>query len=174
MDVLFEPVTDSHLELLADWLQRPHWREWWGDPDTELSYIRDMVEGRDTSRPFVFFVDGQATGYIQYWFIGEHQSEQWTADNPWLAELPSDAIGVDLSIAHPEMLSQGIGSHVLETFVNGLMRDGWQTIIIDPDPANKRAVRAYEKAGFKTMPELSDKARDCIIMRFEPDNSEHN
>ena len=31
-----------------------------------------------------------------------------------------------------------------------MLRDqGYATIIIDPDPANARAVRAYEKAGFR-------------------------
>jgi len=172
MDVRFDPVTAAHMDLLEDWLKRPHWREWWGDPETELSYIRDMIEGRDTSRPFIFHIDNEPLGYIQHWFIGHHQTEEWTTDNPWLAELPSDAIGVDLSIADPDRLSKGIGSHVLRTFANGLVADGWQTIIIDPDPENKRAVRAYEKAGFRTMPELLDKASDCIIMRYESNNSE--
>ena len=85
-------------------------REWWGEPETELGYIRDMIEGRDTTRPFIFSVDGEPVGYIQYWFIGDHQNATWIADHPWLAELPSDAVGVDLSIGDPGKLSQGIGS----------------------------------------------------------------
>ena len=95
------------------WLEMPHIREWWGEPETELGYIRDMIEGRDTTRPFIFSVDGEPVGYIQYWFIGDHQNATWIADHPWLAELPSDAVGVDLSIGDPDKLSQGIGSAAL-------------------------------------------------------------
>ena len=96
-------------------------REWWGEPDTELGYIRDMIEGRDTTRPFIFSVDGEPTGYIQYWFIGDHQNATWIADYPWLAELPSDAVGVDLSIGDPGKLSQGIGSEALRAFTERLV-----------------------------------------------------
>ncbi len=51
----YHPVRPDDLPLLADWLERPHWREWWGDPAKELALIRDMVEGRDPHcEPFLF------------------------------------------------------------------------------------------------------------------------
>lgn len=165
--IAFVPVGHDHLPLLERWLRAPHMREWWGDPDIELGYIRDMLEGRDTTRPFIFFVDGQPVGYIQYWFIGHHQNETWIADHPWLAELPSTAIGVDLSIGEPKLLSQGIGSIVLKTFVDTLVADGHETIIIDPDPANARAIKAYRNAGFRPIPHLIGKTGDCIIMKYQ-------
>jgi RimJ/RimL family protein N-acetyltransferase len=163
----FIPVTPAHYPLLKQWLNEPHMREWWGDPDEELGFIRDMVEGRDTTRPFLIAVDGSPVGYIQYWFIGHHQNETWIADNPWLAELPAEAVGVDLSIGYAERLSKGIGSAALSAFVARLVSDGFQTIIIDPDPANIRAVRAYEKAGFRPVPHLQGRTRDTLIMQYE-------
>jgi RimJ/RimL family protein N-acetyltransferase len=166
--IAFAPIEQSHLPLLETWLSAPHVREWWGDPDVELGHIRDMIEGRDTTRPFIFFVDGQPVGYIQYWFIGHHQNETWIVDNPWLAELPPDAIGVDLSIGEPALLSQGIGSMALRAFVDNLVADGHDTIIIDPDPNNARAIKAYRKAGFRPIPDLVGKTGDCIIMQYEP------
>lgn len=172
MEVLFEPVKNDHMPMLEDWLARPHWREWWGDPENELGYIREMIEGRDTSKPFIFHVCGEPAGYIQYWFLGYHQTPEWIADYPWLAELPSDSIGVDLSIADASRLSEGVGSYVLKTFSERLAAKGFKTIIIDPDPENGRAVRAYEKAGFRRVPELIGKTGDCLIMRFEPTTSE--
>jgi RimJ/RimL family protein N-acetyltransferase len=163
----FIPVTPAHYPLLLQWLNEPHMREWWGDPDEELGFIRDMVEGRDTTRPFLIAVDGSPVGYIQYWFIGHHQNETWIADNPWLAELPSEAVGVDLSIGYSDRLSKGIGSAALSSFVTRLIGDGFQTIIIDPDPANTRAVRAYEKAGFRPVPHLKGRTGDTLIMQYE-------
>ena len=74
----------SIIPCCATWLAEPHMQEWWGDPDEELGYIRDMVEGRDTTRPFLIALDGGPVGYIQYWFIGHHQNEQWITDHPWL------------------------------------------------------------------------------------------
>lgn len=145
----FVPVAPQHYPLLRTWLAAPHMREWWGDPETELGYIQAMVEGRDTTRPFLIALDGEPVGYIQYWFIGHHQNEPWVTDHPWLMEFPADTIGVDLSIGEPDRLSRGIGSTALAAFVRMLRGDGHANIIIDPDPANGRAVRAYEKAGFR-------------------------
>ncbi|MGE3990688.1 GNAT family N-acetyltransferase [Pseudorhodoplanes sp.] len=146
----FVPVQAEHLPLLHRWLTAPHMREWWGDPETELGFIRDMIEGRDTTRPFLITLDDAPVGYIQYWYVGHHQNQPWIQNHPWLMEFPSDTIGVDLSIGETGKLSQGIGSAALSAFVRMLRDEGHDHIIIDPDPANARAVRAYEKAGFRT------------------------
>ncbi|MEO3387135.1 GNAT family N-acetyltransferase [Mesorhizobium sp. CAU 1741] len=163
----FVPVAPAHYPLLEEWLGRPHMREWWGDPDQELGHIRDMVEGRDTTRPFMLTLDGVAIGYIQYWFIGHHQNEEWIRDHPWLAELPSETVGIDLSIGDPSLLSRGIGLAALKAFVAMLLDHGHETIIIDPDPANGRAVRAYEKAGFRPVPQLVGRSGDALIMQYD-------
>jgi RimJ/RimL family protein N-acetyltransferase len=162
----FRPLSVADLPLVRSWLQMPHMRAWWGEPETEIGYIRDMAEGRDTTRPFIFSLDGEPVGYIQYWFIGHHQNATWIADYPWLAELPSDAVGVDLSIGDPANLSQGIGSSALREFAGRLVREGYSTIIIDPDPDNARAVRAYEKAGFRAIPRLTGRTGDTLIMQY--------
>jgi RimJ/RimL family protein N-acetyltransferase len=168
----FHPVAVADLALLRTWLELPHMRKWWGDPEVELGYIRDMIEGRDTTRPFIFSVDGEAVGYIQYWFIGHHQNDTWIADHPWLAELPSEAIGVDLSIGDPGRLSQGIGSGVLRAFTERLVGQGHKTIIIDPDPDNLRAVRAYEKAGYRAIPRLQGRTGDTLIMQYQSNDTD--
>jgi len=161
----FRPIQPADYPLLAEWLSRPHWREWWGEPDVELGYIKDMMEGRDPlCKPFIFTVDGEDMGYIQVWQIGPHQTPEWTAENPWLLELPADAVGVDLSIARPEYLSKGIGSSVLKTFVGRLRSEGHRTIVIDPDPDNHRAVAAYRKAGFHPVPHLKGRTEGVLIM----------
>ncbi len=166
------PVTPDHYKLLDGWLRAPHMREWWGDPDEELGFIRDMVEGRDSTRPFLIALDGEPIGYIQYWFIGQHQNQTWTRDNPWLTELPSEAIGVDLSIGEAALLSRGIGSAALRIFARRLHDDGYRTIVIDPDPCNERAVRAYTKAGFRPIPQLQGRTGDALIMQFDPNANE--
>jgi aminoglycoside 6'-N-acetyltransferase len=164
-EIGFLPVQPEHYPLLEQWLAAPHMREWWGDPAEELGFIRDMVEGRDTTRPFVIALGDEPVGYIQYWFIGHHQNEQWVKDNPWLMELPSDTVGVDLSIGDPQRLSRGIGSAALADFVRMLRIKGHANIIIDPDPLNTRAVRAYTKAGFRPVPHLEGRTDGVLIMQ---------
>lgn len=163
--IALEPVIAAHYDLLRHWLAQPHWRQWRGDPDEEFSHIRGMVEGRDSTRPYIFTVDGRATGYIQCWFIGPHQTEEWARNHPWLMELPPDAVGVDLSIGPIEFLSRGIGAAVLKSFVARLRGEGNKIIIIDPDPLNHRAARTYTKAGFRPIPQLEGRFEGVLIMQ---------
>jgi RimJ/RimL family protein N-acetyltransferase len=166
-EIGFRPVTAGDYPLLRRWLNAPHVREWWGEPEEELGLIRDMVEGRDSTRPYVIERGGVPVGYIQVWFVGDNldQAEQY----PWVAELPPDAVGIDLSLGEPGLLSRGVGSAALAALARRLHDEGHRTIVIDPDPANARAVRAYEKAGFRPVPRLEGRTGDALIMQYHPE-----
>ena len=47
------------------------------------------------------------------------------------------------------MVDRGHGSAFIRAFIDACWRNGAPRVITDPDPANARAVRAYEKAGFE-------------------------
>lgn len=169
-DITFTSLTAADLPLLADWLVQPHWRDWWGDDcQAELGYLRDMIQGRDSTRPFLIHLDGQPVGYIQVWRIADARVEPWLTEAPWVMDLPDDAVGVDLSIGPAALLAQGIGSRALAEFVAMMRAEGHRTIIIDPDPTNARAIRAYEKAGFRPIPEHQGRTGDCLLMRHQAD-----
>jgi aminoglycoside 6'-N-acetyltransferase len=46
------------------------------------------------------------------------------------------------------MLHGGHGSAFVRAFADQLLASGAPRIVTDPEPANARAIRAYEKAGF--------------------------
>ncbi len=161
----FRPVLHGDLPVLRDWIASPHWQAWWEEPDKEISYIRDMIEGRDTTRPYIISVAGEDLGYIQNWFVADFQNSDWSALYPWIDRLPAETVGVDLSIGPPELLGRGLGTAALRQFVDRLRAERHDFIIIDPAPSNYRAVRAYEKAGFVLMTELEGQSGDCLIMR---------
>ncbi len=164
----FTRVTHADLPMLRNWLQRPHMREWWGDPDGELEIIIDMIEGRETTEPYIFHIDGKPTGYIQVWHLRPQLDEpEMIREYPWLLELPQDTVGVDLSIGDEENLSRGLGTQVLRSFVEMLRARNHHTIIIDPDPKNTRAIRAYENAGFARIPALEDKYENVLLMQHQ-------
>jgi len=164
-EISFRPVTPADLPLLCAWMVQPHWREWWGDPDVKLASIRDKIEGRDPTEPYLFVLEGQPVGYVQVWFIADARVEPWLTEAPWVMWLPDNAVGVDISLGDGAMLSRGIGSAALAAFVARLRAQGRDFIIIDPDPANSRAIAAYRKAGFRPIPELLGKTGPALIMR---------
>lgn len=159
--------------MLEGWLDSPHWREWWGEPAAELGYIRDMVEGRDTTKPFLFQLDGVPAGYIQVWSIADHLREPWLSEAPWMTEVPADSVGVDIGIGAATQLSRGLGSTVVRLFAERLTAEGHATILIDPSINNLRAIRAYEKAGFRKwiVSRESSGQDETLIMKYAADGS---
>lgn len=170
--IAFRPVAASDLRLLESWLALPHNLKWWGAPEEELGKIRDMLEGRDTTKPYIFTVSGDDIGYIQSWRIADYSDTDLAHDYPWLKALPADAVGIDLTIGDADKLSKGIGTAVLNAFVRDLLALGHKTIIIDPDPANARAIRAYEKTGFRIIPHLLGKSGDSLLMQYQLNETE--
>jgi len=72
------------------------------------------------------------------------------------------------------MLGCGHGSAFIRAFVEGLLSDGTPRVLTDPDPANARAVRAYEKAGFRRQREVdTPDGRALLMIRDTPDRTPH-
>lgn len=166
-DIHFIPVTEADYPMLRGWLESPPMNEWWGEPDRELGRICDKVEGRDTTRPFIFFHNGEPAGYIQYWFVNDEVDAGHAAETTWLLKVPREAVGVDLSLGRPELLGRGVGTAVLRAFLAKLFAEGHETVVIDPDEDNARAVRAYEKVGFVPFGRYPGDRGTTLLMKLD-------
>src|ERR1043166_1990831 len=144
----FKPLTESDLPLFCDWLHRPHVAEWWSGP----SSLKDVREEylpclSSTSSVHCFFaqLNEIPVGFIQSYNVVAQQSSSW-----WLDETDPTAVGIDQFLADAENLGKGIGTEMVKQFVEFLFRDSAVTKIqTDPAPTNLRAIRCYEKAGFR-------------------------
>jgi len=164
----FVPLRDVHFELFARWISTDHVRPWWGDPAVELENVRAMVEGRDSTRPFCICLDGRPIGYIQVWYPDDWRDEETVAANPWVALLPAGCVGVDICIGEESLIGQGLGSTAVRLFSERLVSEGHDFIIIDPDPDNWRAVRAYRSAGYREVSGLVDPKGEVLLLKFDP------
>ena len=136
----FRPVTRADLPVLKAWLALPHMAEWWGDPDTEIASIAEHIDSISVE-PLIVELDGKPIAYLQSY--DPHMED----DHPY-QDQPFGTLGIDLSIGPAHLVGKGHGSAILMQFVDELFEEGVPRVIIDPDPSNKRAIRAYEKAGF--------------------------
>jgi aminoglycoside 6'-N-acetyltransferase len=137
----FRPVTEADFGLIATWLATPHVARWWGNADEALAHIRAHMTG-STVQPFVILMDGRPVGYIQSYDI--HAED----DHPYRDQPPGTA-GIDLSIGEAGLVGKGHGPRIIDAFVERLFADGVPRVVIDPDPTNAQAIRAYQKAGFR-------------------------
>ena len=131
----------ADLPILRCWLMKPHVAEWWGDPDEQFVLVSEDLD-HPAMEQFMVASGDQPFAYLQC-----YDPDAWP-DNGFGA-LPGGTRGIDQFIGEPAMLDRGHGSALIRAFIEGLLGTGTPRVVTDPDPANTRAVRAYEKAGFR-------------------------
>jgi aminoglycoside 6'-N-acetyltransferase len=136
----FRPMIAADLPMMARWLAFAHVREWWGDPEQQYALVRGDLD-EPAMDQYIVSATGNAFGYLQCYDL--------TAWNSGFGEQPQGTRGIDLFIGEPGMIARGHGSALVRSFVDERLKHGAPRIVTDPDPANHRAVRAYEKAGFE-------------------------
>jgi aminoglycoside 6'-N-acetyltransferase len=137
----FRPMTAADLPLVLHWLKQPHVVEWWGDTHEQFALVSGDLDV-EAMEQFIVALGDQPFAYIQ-----RYDPMVWP-DNG-LGEHPRGTRGIDQFIGEPDMVDRGHGSAFIRAFIERTLADGAPRIITDPDPANARAIRAYQKAGFE-------------------------
>lgn len=153
--LITDPVTirlmsESDIPMLHDWLNRPHIVQWWGGEaqrpsaeETRAKYLpRVMAAERVT--PYIVMLADTPIGYAQS-YVALGSGGGW-----WAEETDPGVRGIDQSLADPELLGKGLGTRLVSALADLLFLDPAVTRIqTDPASDNARAIRCYEKAGFR-------------------------
>jgi len=132
----FKPLAADDFPLLLRWLLKEHVKEWWNDGDDTLEKVALHYGADDDTAQFILLETDEEQekpiGYFQYYFEED------------------GLIGIDQFIGEEDYLNRGVGTRTIKMFIEMIARRHRPTrIILDPSPENKRAVRCYEKVGFK-------------------------
>ena len=164
-------IADDDVELMARWLSDP----------AVLGYYegRDHPHDADLVRE-VFFNDhaGDETrciilavtvpiGYLQ-WYLAQGDDLVEYGYPP-----AARVYGIDLFIGEPAYWNQGIGTRLLRGVAQFLHdQRNAEHIVVDPQMWNTRAIRSYEKAGFRKVRPLPQhelhegELRDAWLMEW--------
>ena len=151
----FRPLAADDFPLLLEWLSKEHVKQWWDDGDDTLEKVaRNYGEEEALLERFIFvesYESGEKPiGYFQYYLV------------------PDGSIGIDQFIGEEEYINRGVGTKAIQIFVEMIRRERKPTsIILDPSPENKRAIRCYEKAGFKHYETKIGEEGPAYMMRLE-------
>jgi aminoglycoside 6'-N-acetyltransferase len=129
------------LPLLRRWLAAPHVAAWWPDADKQLKRFRVHLTDPGIAQ-FMVTANERVIGYLQCW------DPHTEPDHPYAAQ-PAGTRSIDQLIGEADMVGRGHGSAFIRQFVDDMLAAGAPRVLTDPDPRNARAIRAYEKAGFR-------------------------
>ena len=153
---VFRPMTAADLPLVRRWLAEPHVAQWWGDTCEQFELVSGDLEVEAMDQ-FIVATDARPFGYIQC-----YDPDVWP-DNG-LGDHPRGTRGIDQFIGELAMVDRGHGSAFIRVFIDRLLASGTPRVITDPDPANARAIRAYEKAGFRRDRLVSTPDGEALLM----------
>ena len=137
----FRSMTADHFPLVRRWLAKPHVAQWWGDVDEQYALVSGDF-GHPAMDQFIVEHDRRAFAYLQC-----YDRSAWPHHG--FGALVAGACGIDRFIGEEDMIARGHGSAFIRAFADGLLNSGVPQILADPNPDNTRAIRAYEKAGFR-------------------------
>ena len=172
-EILIRDLAESDLPLMFKWMT----------DDTVLEYY----EGRDVrftmdslAEHFLEEIPGGFRVIFEYRNIpvGYGQAYQLSGEMFDEYEYPDEGhivFAMDQFIGEPEYWNKGIGTSFLKLMSDYLKENmSAYAILLDPHQNNHRAIRAYEKAGFKILKSLSEhelfegKKEDCWLMELKP------
>ncbi|TWT09276.1 GNAT family N-acetyltransferase [Planomicrobium sp. CPCC 101079] len=140
----------SDFELMAQWLSTKEVLEFYGDVNSPFSLERvkakygPRIHGDVPIHPYIVELNNSPMGYMQQYHLSDAKKEEF--GYPASMKI----CGIDQFIGEPELFNQGLGTAMVKKFIKFLYdTTDFHKIILDPDISNKRAIRCYEKCGFR-------------------------
>jgi aminoglycoside 6'-N-acetyltransferase len=132
--VLLRPLDEADVPRLAEILAEPEVARWWGAWDEQR--IRAEILEDEETEPYAVVQDGELIGLAIV-------SEELDPDYRHAA--------LDLSLA-TSAHGHGLGGETLRVLARHLFTErGHHRLTIDPAAHNTRAIRAYERVGFRAV-----------------------
>ena len=153
-ELQIKPLRPEHAERLRELRADPEVARWWDPPPDEWP----LGPEPDVER-FAIMVDGEPAGAIQFW--------EETDPGCRYAD-------VDIFLG-PEHQGRGLGTEALRMIVRHLIEErGHHRITLSTAVDNARAIRVYEKVGFRpvgvtrksNLNELSGEWEDELLMEY--------
>ncbi|MEC3884781.1 GNAT family N-acetyltransferase [Halobacillus sp. HZG1] len=155
--------------LLAKWLSDPTVLEFYEGRDQpfDLAKVNQVFysSGDFKDKCLVEF-GGKGIGYIQFYQLDDKAKNVYGLTN-------GNVYGIDQFIGEIEHWNKGLGTLLVTSMVQFLIENKKaDRVVMDPQTSNMRAIRCYEKCGFKKVKLLPNREfhegeyKDCWFMEY--------
>lgn len=170
----FFSVEESHHEIILEWFKKEHVKDfYYGDGlKNTLRNLDLFIKGIENNGEYSFkhwiaYIGDQPLGFLMTSLVkGPYNSND--PYNKWYEE-GKETITLDLLIGPEEYLGRGLGHRMIQEFLLDRFSHV-DKVLIDPEESNTRAIRVYEKSGFRKIeqfPQQHDEPRLCWMMHLD-------
>lgn len=147
--------TREDFQLFLKWMTDPQTMKFWEGMTEKFTYERvaqNYAEHvREQVEQCLIEYEGRAIGYCQFcvldaqgFEVPEEEFEKFAGQ--------SKAYGIDIFLGEVECRDHGIGTQCLKALMKALFEEwGADVLMIDPKIHNTRAIRCYQKCGFRNL-----------------------
>ena len=170
-DICIRLLTKQDQKFLLKWLTDKRVLNFWEGENTVFDLNRinvDFYTEEDGLIRTIIEYKRQPIGYCQMYILDNEAIEEYNYENK-----TKNVYGADQFIGEPELWGKGIGTDFMRLIISYLFNKKCaDAIILDPHADNKRAIRCYEKVGFKIIKFLpkhelhNGKMVDCFLMEI--------
>ena len=143
--VVLRPLAETDVARIVELGAHPDVQPWW--PGLTPEHVLVKARGEDDGAVvFAVLADDEVAGMIQF----------FEEDDPDYRHA-----SIDVFLGAPYH-GRGLGTDAVRTLARHLVHDrGHHRVTIDPAAANERAIRCYEKVGFRRVGVLREYWRDA-------------
>ncbi|WP_257351536.1 acetyltransferase [Pseudalkalibacillus decolorationis] len=163
-------VEDQH--VLTKWLSDPFVLKYYEGRDNpfDLEKVnKEFFNPDNDSFGCIVEFEGKEIGYIQYYQLDEETRKRYG-----YLDKTENIYGTDQFIGEIDYWNRGIGSLLVKSMLEYLVEEKQADVVVmDPQIWNVRAIRCYEKCGFKRVKVLpkhelhEGEYRDCLLIEFK-------
>src|SRR3954471_24125573 len=143
----FDPAL--HLGLLESWLAVELVAKWWPKPAHQLEQARHRPAGNGQR---LLMAGDVPIGYARWQKVDVH-----ALSTAGLTGIPEGSVDLDILIGESAFIGKGFGPEAVRLLYAELLRDESIPFIgMATSTRNRRAIRAFEKAGLQRLAEYDD------------------
>ncbi|GKV54959.1 hypothetical protein NCCP2222_09060 [Sporosarcina sp. NCCP-2222] len=156
--------------IMTKWLSDPAVLQFYEGRDrpADLEQVEEDFFGEpDEETRCLILYDDAPIGYLQFYPIEEDERELYGY------EADEVIFGMDQFIGEPDFWNRGIGTQLVQIVVDYLINElHVNRVVMDPQTWNERALRCYEKCGFRKVKLLPKREwhegefRDCWLIEY--------
>ena len=157
--IRLRPATLADVPLLRHWDEQPHVIE--SDPNDDWDWEDEIGQDPEFREDLIAEIDGRPIGFLQIIDPAKESTHYW-------GDVPENLRAIDIWIGEASDLGRGHGTLMMRLALERCFADPAVTaVLIDPLASNVRAIRFYERLGFRFVERRTFGLDDCAVHRIE-------
>ncbi|MFB4169365.1 GNAT family N-acetyltransferase [Virgibacillus sp. JSM 102003] len=171
-NLIVREIEEKDKHILAKWLSDPQVLEFYEGRDNPFDLDKVMKEfytSEDDVTKCIVEFEGTGIGYIQFYQLDGETKKVYGYHNE-----EENIYGTDQFIGEAAYWNKGIGTLLVSSMISYLIQNKKaDRVVMDPQTRNARAIKCYEKCGFKKVKVLPKRElhegvyQDCWLMEIE-------